>query len=322
MRMSRKVKKFINNNKYGYIFVAPLIVMLAVFSILPFFYGIMMSLFNVTSSSATWEFVGFGNYAELFKDGTFWTSCRTMAILLLPKLIIGVVVPFIYAEIILALRNNNAKKIYRVLMLLPIVAPGVVGMLIWKNIYATDGLINSFIKIFSPGFEGIDYLNSDDAPYKTIIALIMLGFPWVGGTSVLIYLSGLMSINGSISEASKIDGCSTMKRIIKIDVPLCLGQFRYFLIFGIINGLQDYGIQMVLYKVAPDYVYVPGYYLYQQAYTNDRSGYAASIGVCLFVVILALTLFANYLTSEKRKTKKRNKINKPQLESANNIGGK
>lgn len=312
----KKFMRFFNRNKYGYMFVLPLLFMLAVFSIIPFFYGIIMSLFDVSSSSATWQFVGFGNYAELFRDQTFWTSCKTMMILLLPKLVINVVVPFVFAEIILALRRKGAQKIYRILMLLPIVAPGVVGMLIWKNIYATDGLINSFIKLFNPAFEGIDYLNSDDAPYKTIIALIFLGFPWVGGTSVLIYLSGLMNINGSINEASKIDGCSTMKRIMTIDVPLCLGQIRYFLIFGIINGLQDYGIQMVLYKVAPDYVYVPGYYLYQKAYTDDQSGYAASIGVCLFVVILALTLLANYLTSEKRQQKRIKKRDVKRLKEA------
>lgn len=300
----KRVKRFIQKNKWGYVFVLPLLTFLAIFSIIPFFYGIIMSFYDVSSSSLTWKFVGFNNYIELFKDGTFWTSCRTMAILLLPKLIIGIFVPFIFAEIIMGLRSKNAQKIYRIMMLLPIVAPGVVGMLIWKNIYASDGLINSFLKLFNPDFQPVDYLNSDDAIWKTIVALIFLGFPWIGGTNVLIYLSGLMNINREIYEASEIDGCTPFARVFKIDMPLCLGQFRYFLIFGIINGLQDYGIQMVLYKVAPDYVYVPGFYLYQQAYTNDRSGYAASIGVCLFIVILALTILANYLTNEKTKEKR------------------
>jgi multiple sugar transport system permease protein/raffinose/stachyose/melibiose transport system permease protein len=130
--------------------------------------------------------------------------------------------------------------------------------------------------------------------------LILLGFPWVGGTSVLIYLSGLMSISDEIFEAATLDGCGKWRRIFSIDMPLCMGQFRYFLIFGIINGLQDYGIQIVLYKIAPDYVYVPGYYLYRMAYTNDRSGYASAIGVCLFIVIISLTLLANRLTKKDK----------------------
>ena len=301
----KRFSKFFRQNKWGFAFILPLLLFLTMFSIIPFIYGILMSFFDVSSSNLTWRFVGFENYSNIFQDKTFWTSVKTMAILLLPKLLIGVFVPFIYAEIIFNLRNKGAAKIYRVLMLLPIVAPGVVGMLIWKNIYATDGLINSFIKIFSPNFNSVDYLNSDAAPWKTIVALIFLGFPWVGGTSVLIYLSGLMNINQSIYEASQIDSCGTMKRILRIDMPLCLGQFRYFLIFGIINGLQDYGIQMVLYKVAPDYVYVPGFYLYQKAYTDDQSGYAAAIGVLLFIVILTLTIIANRVTNENKKKRKR-----------------
>jgi len=76
---------------------------------------------------------------------------------------------------------------------------------------------------------------------------------------------------------------------------------RYFLIFGIINGIQDYGIQMALYAAAPDYVYVPGYYLYRKAFTDDQQGYAAAVGVLLFLVIITLTLIANLITNEKKR---------------------
>lgn len=268
---------------------------LAIFSIFPFVYGIGMSFFDISTSNPVWNFVGFGNYKELFNDPIFWQSFRTMFILLIPKLIINVFVPFIFAEIIFNLRNQKAAKIYRVLMLLPVVAPGVVGMLIWKSLYATDGLFNLLFSAFSGNSVTIDWLSSDSKPFLTYLALIFLGFPWVGGTNVLIYLSGLMNINAEIKESSILDGCGTWRRLFAIDMPLTLGQFRYFLTFGIIGGLQDYGIQMILYKDAPDYVYVPGYYLYRMAYTNDRSGYASTIGVVLFVLILILTLLGNKL---------------------------
>lgn len=290
----RKLEK----TKWGYLFVAPLMIGLAIFSAFPFFYGIAMSFFDISTSAITWNFVGFGNYVELFQDQVFWQSVKTMFIFLLPKLIINIFVPFIFAEIIFNLRNKKAAKAYRVLMLLPVVAPGVVGMLIWKSLYATDGLFNSFFSLFTSEKVSIDWLNSDTDTAKTIWAIILLGFPWVGGTNVLIYLSGLNSINGEVYESAKLDGCSAHRRIFQIDMPLILGQFRYFLIFGLIGGLQDYGIQMVLYDNAPDYVYVPGYYLYRMAYTNDRSGYASTIGVFLFVVILALTYLGNKLLSK------------------------
>lgn len=291
---ARKLSK----TKWGYLFVAPLMIGLAIFSAFPFFYGIAMSLFDISTSSITWRFVGFANYVELFQDQVFWQSVKTMFIFLFPKLLINIFVPFIFAEIIFNLRNKKAARAYRVLMLLPVVAPGVVGMLIWKSLYATDGLFNSFFSLFTKEQVAIDWLNSDTDTAKTIWAIILLGFPWVGGTNVLIYLSGLNSINGEIYESAKLDGCSAWRRIFQIDMPLTLGQFRYFLIFGLIGGLQDYGTQMILYDNAPEYVYVPGYYLYRMAYTNDRSGYASTIGVFLFVVILMMTFFGNKLLSK------------------------
>jgi ABC-type sugar transport system permease subunit len=292
--------KQVKKGRWGYLMVAPLMVGLALFCIYPFFYGITLSFFDVSTSNPVWTPVGFGNYRELFHDPVFWNSCKTMMIFLLPKLLINIFVPFIFAEIVFALKSKKAAKVYRVLLLLPVVAPGVVGLLIWKNLYGTDGLFNAIFTLFSGQKVATDWLNSDAAPYQTIIALILLGFPWVGGTSVLIYLSGLMSISDEIFEAATLDGCGKWRRIFSIDMPLCMGQFRYFLIFGIINGLQDYGIQIVLYKIAPDYVYVPGYYLYRMAYTNDRSGYASAIGVCLFIVIISLTLLANRLTKKDK----------------------
>ncbi len=288
-------KKKIYRGRWGYLMAAPLMVGLAIFSIFPFVYGITMSFFDISTSNPTWNFVGFGNYIELFHDPIFGQSFKTMFILLIPKLIINVFVPFIFAEIIFNLRSQKASKVYRVLMLLPVIAPGVVGMLIWKSLYGTDGLFNLILSTFSKDPVTIDWLNSDTKPFLTLLALIFLGFPWVGGTNVLIYLSGLMNINEEIRESARLDGCGSWRKIFQIDMPLLLGQFRYFLTFGLIGGLQDYGIQMILYKDAPDYVYVPGYYLYRMAYTNDRSGYASTIGVVLFVLILILTFIGNRL---------------------------
>lgn len=300
------MKKFWLENKWGLIFVAPLMISLAIFSIVPFFYGIMLSFTNASSASTYWQLIGFSNYQQIFQDQMFWKSVKTMCILLFPKLLINVFVPFIAAELIFNISNKKAQSIYRILVLLPVVAPGVVGMLIWKNIYAVDGLLNNILSVIDPELGKTDWLNSQDTPWKTLMALILLGFPWIGGTNVLIYLSGLMNISPSVYEAAKIDSCGFARRLFKIDMPLCLGQFRYFLIFGIINGIQDYGIQMALYSAAPDYVYVPGYYLYRKAFTDDQQGYAAAVGVLLFLVIVLLTLVANFITNDKKRRQIKN----------------
>lgn len=280
----------------GWGFALPLVVFLCIFSVVPFVYGFILSLFDATPTSSV--FVGFKNFSDLFHDEIFLKSWKTMLIFLIPKLAINVIVPFIFAEIILALKSKKAQAIYRILILLPIVAPGVVGMLIWKNIYSYDGLLNGIIQLFNPNAEPIEFIANYDKEYITILALILMGFPWIGGTSVLIYLSGLMNISSSLNEASKLDGCSSLRRIFSIDIPLCLGQFRYFLIFGIINGVQDYGVQMIFYNYTstPDFIYVPGFYLYYKYMVDGDIGYASSIGVCIFIIAAFFTALTNYLT--------------------------
>lgn len=273
----------------AYLFLLPLFIGLIIFSYYPPVLGIYRSFFQ-------WDgvkegvFTGLDNYKKLFQDEVFLNSIPTMLKIMLPKLVIGVVVPLIMAEMIFSVKNKKHQSLYRVLILLPIVAPGVVGTLIWKNIFdPNNGLLTAVLR-------GIGILAQDQVvdwlgSVETVIpSIIFMGFPWIGGTSVLIYMSGLMGISQEVIEASKLDGCGTFKRILSIDLPNITGQIRYFIVFGIIGGLQDYSVQIVLTQGRPGYAtYVPGYYMYLQAFTAGNMGYACTIGTVLFVVIALIT---------------------------------
>ena len=245
-------------------------------------------------------FVGISNYKTLFQDDVFLRSIPTMFSIMIPRLIIGIVVPLIMAELIFGVRSLKLQGVYRVMVLVPIVAPGVVGTLIWRNIFdPTNGLLTAVVRllgILKPD-QIIDWLGNPD---WVVPSIIFMGFPWVGGTSVLIYMSGLMSISSEVLEAAKLDGASVLCRITRIDLPLLIGQIRYFLIFGLIGGFQDYSTQIVLTDGGPGYsTYVPGYYMYQQAFMHDNMGYASAIGSVMFLVIMIVSLFAFKFVSSK-----------------------
>jgi ABC-type sugar transport system permease subunit len=274
----------------AYLFLLPLFIGLIIFSYYPPILGIFRSFFDWNGIN-TGKYVGVDNYKRLASDQIFLNSLPSMLKIMLPKLVIGIVVPLVMAEMIFYIRNVRLKTFYRVAILLPIVAPGTVGALIWKNIFDPNrGLLTSILRAL--GVMGktqvIDWLGSVNA---VIPSIIFMGFPWIGGTSVLIYMSGLMSISSEVIEASRLDGCSTFRRIISIDLPNIIGQIRYFLVFGIIGGLQDYSIQIVLTGGGPGYTtYVPGYYMYIQAFTSGNMGYACAIGTTIFLIIALITL--------------------------------
>lgn len=67
--------------------------------------------------------------------------------------------------------------------------------------------------------------------------MILTNFPWVGGVSFLIYLSGLQAIPESVYEAGELEGLGAFKRLVYIDLPLLVSQIKYFIIIGVINGV-------------------------------------------------------------------------------------
>lgn len=274
----------------AYLLLAPLMIGLLIFSYYPPLSGLYHSFFdwNVTGDAI---FVGLDNFKELFSDPVFLNSIPTFLKIGIPCLLISVVVPLIMAELIYAVRNAKLKYLYRVLVLLPMVAPGLIYTLMWEKIYDPQlGLLSGVLRLFGV-IEPDQIVNWLGDPELVIPALIFKGFPWVGGTSVLIYMAGLMNISTDVVEATVLDGCSTLKRIWYIDLPQLMGQIKYFLVFGLIGVIQDYNNQLLITEGGPGYTtYVPGYYMYVKAFTAGRMGYASAVGFVMFIVIFVLTL--------------------------------
>ncbi len=293
----KKFFSYIWRKRAAYLMVAPLIIGVLIFCYYPPISGIMLSFTNKTISlSDKVEFVWIDNYKAIFSDPIFLNSFKSMLIIQIPRLITGIFVPLIYAEIIFNMKSLKAQSVYRLLVLLPVVAPGVVFNLVWKQIYNSDpsALMNSLVRAFGllGENEGINWLNAIKSAH-TIFAILFMGFPWIGGSQVLVYMAGLLNIPKEMFEAADLDGAGAFKKIWYVHIPLVSGQIRYFLIFGIIGGLQDYGTQVVLTKGGPGYsTYVPGYYMYELMYSHGEYGKASAIGVVLFVIILALTIIA------------------------------
>ena len=276
--------------RIAYLLLAPLLIGLIVTAYYPPISGLYHSLFDWNANGRE-VFIGLDNFKELFQDPVFLNSIPTLFKLMIPRLLISVIVPLIAAELIFGVRSKRWQYNYRVMVLLPMVAPGLVYTLLWQKIYdPQSGLLSTILR--GLGLIGQDQIvNWLGDPKLVIPALIFMGFPWIGGTAVLIYLSGLMNISGEVIEASILDGCTPMQRIRHIDLPLLIGQIKYFLVFGLIGGIQDYNSQLVLTQGGPGYTtYVPGYYMYIKAFGASRMGYASAVGVVMFVVIFGLTI--------------------------------
>ncbi len=282
----------------AYFFLSPIVIGLLVFSYYPPLRGLVTAFFEWIPAGDQWTFIGLDNFARMLTDEVLIASVPNMLLLMFGGLIIGVTVPFIVAELIFFVRSEKLKYYYRVMLLLPLVVPGVVGMLVWNFIYDPNiGLINSLLE--AVGLEHWKRAWLSDS--RTVLgALLFMGFPWAAGIGPLIYLSGLMNIPTEVIDSARLDGATGWKRVLRVDIPMVTGQIKFFLVTGMIGGLQQFGQQLVLTGGGPGYSsMVPGYHMYVQAFTYNHFGYASAIGLVLFVVAFALTIVSmKFIKSE------------------------
>ena len=280
-----------------YLYLTPGFILLLIFNYYPPLSAIYHSFFQWDGISPP-IFNGLNNFQQMLTDDDLVYSVGNLLKLLAFQMVIGVAVPVIVAELIFNLKSKGLSYFWRMAFIVPVVLPGIVGILLWQFIYDPNvGLLNSVLQWMGHAEWGHAWLGD----YHTALyAVMFFGFPFVGGTSVLIALAGLQSISQEVIEASRLDGCTGLRRVWSIDIPHIMGQIKFFWVLGIIGGIQQFSLQLVLTQGGPGRAtLVPGLYMYNTAFRDDQFGYGSAIGLVMFVVILILTYINfKYIRSE------------------------
>ncbi len=284
--------------RYYYFLLLPCFSLLILFNYYPAFLAMWGSIFTLDYGREG-EYIGLQNFRELWNDATFIASVRNVVLLTLFGTITAITIPIFVAEWIFRLRSDRAQYFYRIIMVWPAIVPGLVTLLLWQFIYDPYyGLLNAMLRGVGLDSWATKAWLAD--PDLALYALMGSSFPFVGGIGVLIYLAGLQSIPVEIYDAAKLDGAGGMRQFLTIDLPLIKGQIRLNMVLSIIAGLQVLTGPLVLTGGGPvDSTMVPGLYMYQQAFTYGRLGYASAIGVLVFIAVFVLTVLNLTLFKDK-----------------------
>ena len=232
--------------------------------------------------------MGVQNYQEIFtSDIIFRKGFANMLLLTIWQVVRSSVFPLLGAALLYRMRNEKLAYFYRLVFVLPLVVPGVVAILVWRQLYEPNfGLFNAILH--GIGLPPSTWLNS---PKTALPSLMFMGFPWIDGVGLLIYLAGLLAIPTEIIEAAKMDGASSVRRFFSMELPLIVPQIRLIVILNVIGSLQSFGWQLLVTRGGPNNATtVPAWEMYQSAMTEGRFGVASAIGVVLFLLIFVLTL--------------------------------
>lgn len=277
-----------------YPFVLPTVLLLAVFSIVPFLWALAMALYQY-EAGGTPKYVGFSNFVQWFRDPVFCTSMAHMAFLAVIAVIARCTVPLVLARVIYSLPTERQRHFYRIAFLLPMLFPGPAILLIWASVvYSDTGIINLIL-----GGLGLESLTRGwlSNPSTALIAIAFVGFPFAGGFEILIYYAGFSNIPESVNDAAIIDGAGVLKKFFFVEFPMILSQVRMLVILAIIGASQGFETILILTSSEPMgaggpgfKTMVPGLWMYINAFLYQNLGYACAIGVFLFLFIMTLTL--------------------------------
>jgi len=292
-----------------YLFVLPALLMIVLFAYAPTGSAVYHSFFDWEGGDYK-RLVGLENFRRALQDTVFWKSFVTVGILLAANLV-KMIPAILIAVLIHRLRSARWRYAYRVLVVLPMIVPGLVMLFIWKFFFDPNyGILNKFLDAtgLKAALVGIDQVFGWEVfqagvpiawlstPDLVLPSLILWGFPWLGVVGVLVFLAGLQNIDKEIYEAAQLDGISSASMFFRIELPLIMTQIRLMLVLVIIGTLQQFGLQLLLLgdNGGPEQRgLVPGLWMYNRAFSVGEFGYACALGLILFAVILVLTLINN-----------------------------
>lgn len=282
-------------NLSGWVFLTPAAILIAAMSFYPMFRALLLSFKTGVGLNMKWA--GLYNYLRMFKDAVFMQALVNNFI----YLVIQVPIMLILALALASLLNNKNirfKGIFRTAIFLPCATSLVSYAVIFRSLFAVDGLIN--IVLIKLGFLSTGYNFMGHAASARIVIILALIWRWTGYNMVF-YLSGLQNIEYSIYEAAKIDGASPWQSFWKMTVPLLRPTILLTAIMSTNGTLQLFDESVNLTNGGPaNSTITMSHYIYNMSFKYvPNFGYAAAMSY-LILILVAVLAFIQMKVGDKR----------------------
>jgi multiple sugar transport system permease protein len=279
-------RRDIRNLFKGLAFLSPWLIGFSMFMLLPIILSLYYSLcdYNLLQRPA---FIGTDNYRALMSDGIFWRSLRITLLYAAISVPMGLVVSLGVA-LLLNVRLR-AQPIFRTLVFLPSLVPTIASAILWKWMFNQRlGLINQVLAPVLGWFhqQGPPWLDQSN----WVVPSLAIMSVWSVGNTVIIYLAGLQDVPRDLYEAAELDGAGPVRRLWSVTIPMISPVIFFNLIMAIIGILQVFDTPFMMTKGGPDRAsYFYTYYLYDNAFTYLKMGYASAMAWIQLLLVLALT---------------------------------
>lgn len=282
----------------GWMYLAPATILIFIMSFWPIIQAVITSFKTGSSANMQWANPFAYNYTRMFQDAVFKRSIGNTFL----YLIIEVPIMLVLAILLAQLLNNKHLKfkgLFRTCVFLPCATSLVSYALIFKSLFATQGLINTILVKLGILENNFNFLGTGWS--AKIIIIVALIWRWTGYNMVF-FLAGLQNIEYSVYEAAKIDGASGWRTFWSITVPLLRPTIVMTTIMSINGTLQLFDESLNLTKGGPANATITmSHYIYNGSFGEGVAnfGYASAMSVIVFIMV-AILAFINLKVGDKR----------------------
>lgn len=280
---------FIGLNLAGYL----------LFKLLPLVLAGVLSFtkWNIAASLDKMQFVGFDNFARIFRDPVFWESFWNTILYAVVMVPIAIGLSLVLAVILDT--HVFGKGLLRLAFYLPNISSMVAVSIVWMILFIPSyGPINSILMSL-----GIDnppkWLN---ATSTSLISIIIIGVWQRLGYNIIIILAGLQGVSKSLYEAAEIDGANAVQKFFYITIPSLSNTMFFLTMISFISSFQMFTPVQVMTKGGPGTSSsVLVYYIYKAAFQNNDIGGASAMAWVLFLLVFVFSA-ARMIVSRKKES--------------------
>ena len=270
-----------------YFFLIPAMLFFLVLWVYPVLQLFYYSVTNFNGINYNYEFVGLKNYVKIFENGTLVNSISNTLIYTVVVVVLSNVLGLAVA---MALNTKiHLKGFFRTCAYFPALFSAIVVGFIWSYVYMpSSGMLASIVSLLGGDGAGFNPLGD----FKVALFAIALVEVWKGfGTTMIIYLAGLQTVDESLLEAGRIDGCNEWQLMRMIKLPLISSTITINVILNVIAGLKAFDYSFIMTNGGPGKsTKTLMFQIYEIAFTDQKMGRASAFSVVSFIVIIAITV--------------------------------
>ncbi|MGK9166906.1 sugar ABC transporter permease [Inquilinus limosus] len=284
----RRARRMTSRALSGYLFLTPWLIGFIGLTAGPILVSLYLSFTDFDLLQAP-NWVGAANYVRIAtNDPKFLSSMQVTFLFVL--FAVPLKLAFALAVAMMLNKGIAGLPVYRALFYLPsLLGASVAIAVLWRQLFAGNGLVNQFLSLF--GIHGPSWISNPDYALSTLVVLSI----WQFGSPMIIFLAGLRQIPRDLYEAAAIDGARPWHRFWRITLPLLTPVVFFNAVIQTIEAFKAFTPAFIISEGTGgpiDSTLFYTLYLYQEAFSNFRMGYASALAWVLVVIIALFTAFS------------------------------